>query len=92
MNNQTEHKRRLIVNSIIGEIKATPKEKYHTYGFGSSDRKGYTIKITLEWQEEYMETSTEVQQWEDQVDERVESIIKESKYRFAEEIYNKNFK
>lgn len=84
-------KRKYLVEGIINDINCSSVEEYKTFVFGSSDRKGYTVKTTCKWLSEQIDTFTEIQPFDGAIPEIIERVEKESKYKCAEMIYQKHF-
>ena len=85
-----ENERRYMIDGIIKDIISyTEEEPKHTF-LGSTDRKGYTLKTTLRYMNEYISFYTNVEPYVDMTEEIVKRIEDKAKHRFAVGIYKKH--
>ena len=83
--------RKYIVAGITKDIISIVGELVSQYLFGSTNRKGYTIKTTLCWHDESIITYTKVEPYMEMNEKIVDEMTNEAKNAFAITIYDKIF-
>lgn len=87
-----ESKRSMAIKGILSSIEVVSvKELPRTQMFGSTDRKGYTVQITLSCLGEVCHCFFDIQPWTDNAERVVEFGKERAKEKFANEIYDALF-
>jgi hypothetical protein len=82
-------KRSFIIEGLIKRITINTTEKPIHTRLGSTDRKGYTLQITMQYLDEHSKAFVDVQPYEEMNTEIVKRMEEEAKYKFANELYKK---
>jgi len=84
-------KKNYLRDGIIKNIECSVKEISTKTFFGSTDKKGYIVKISMSWLDDYSSTYINIEPWHDK--DEVLSMIKLAKeksvYKFADSLLPK---